>query len=74
MRKALLVLDMSRSGTSLLTHVLHALGAALPRDLMGAGHGNPLGNFEPLGLIALNDRILQSLGLRWDDPREIPTR
>jgi hypothetical protein len=72
LRKALLVVGMSRSGTSLLTHVLHTLGAALPRDLMGAGYGNPLGHFEPLGLTALNDEILRSLGRSWNDPRPIP--
>jgi hypothetical protein len=72
--KAVLVLGMSRSGTSLLAHVLHTLGAALPHDLMGAGHGNPLGHFEPRGLVGLNDSILQSLGRRWDDPRTIPPR
>jgi hypothetical protein len=74
LRKAILVLGMSRSGTSLLTHVLHALGAALPHDLMGAAHGNPLGHFEPLGLVSLNDSILRSLGRRWDDPRPISVR
>jgi hypothetical protein len=73
-RKAVLVLGMSRSGTSLLTHVLHTLGAALPHDLMGAGHGNPLGHFEPQRLVALNDCILRSLDRRWDDPRPIPPR
>jgi hypothetical protein len=73
-RKAVLVLGMSRSGTSLLAHVLHTLGAALPEDLMGAAHGNPLGHFEPRGLVALNDEILESLGRRWDDPRPIPAR
>ena len=73
-RKAVLVLGMSRSGTSLTAHVLHALGARLPTDLMGAGHGNPLGHFEPLGLVALNNRILKSLGRPWYDPRPIPAR
>src|ERR1700710_432997 len=73
-RKALVVLGMSRSGTSLLAHVLHALGASLPNDLMGAAHGNPLGHFEPRALVALNDRILESLDRRWDDPRPIPAR
>ncbi len=72
--KALLVLGMSRSGTSLLTHVLHVLGAALPRDLIGAAHGNPLGHFEPLELVALNNRILESLDRRWSDPRPVPQR
>jgi hypothetical protein len=70
-RRGLLVLGMSRSGTSVLTHVLHALGAALPRDLMGEAHGNPLGHFEPRELVALNDRILESIDRRWNDPRPI---
>ena len=73
-RKALLVLGMSRSGTSLLTHVLHVLGATLPNDMLGAGPGNPFGHFEPRALIALNDEILESLDRRWDDPRPIPAR
>jgi len=33
-----------------------------------------LGHLEPKALVALNDRILGSLGRRWDDPRPIPTR
>jgi hypothetical protein len=74
LRKALLVLGMSRSGTSLLTHVLHELGAALPRDLMGADHGNPLGHFESKGVVALNDRILQAIDRPWNDPRPLPPR
>jgi hypothetical protein len=70
-RRAILVTGMSRSGTSLLTNVLHTLGATLPHDLVGAGHGNPRGHFEPQALVALNDRILESLDRRWDDPRPI---
>jgi hypothetical protein len=73
-RKALVVLGMSRSGTSLLSHVLHALGAALPNDLMGADHGNPLGHFEPNGVVALNERILQAVDRAWNDPRPLPPR
>lgn len=73
-RKALLVFGMSRSGTSLLTHVLHVLGATLPKDMLGAGPGNPLGHFEPKALMELNDEILASLDRRWDDPRPIPAR
>jgi hypothetical protein len=71
-RRAILVVGMSRSGTSLLTNVLHTLGAALPHDLMGAAHGNPIGHFEPQALVALNDDILHSLDRSWDDPRPIP--
>ncbi len=70
-RRALLVLGMSRSGTSLLTHILHTLGARLPADLIGATHGNPLGHWEPRALVAINDAILLKLNRRWDDPRPI---
>jgi hypothetical protein len=73
-RNALLVLGMSRSGTSMLTHVLHALGAALPQDLLGAAHGNPLGHFEPRALVTLNDHILNRLDRPWNDPRPIASR
>jgi hypothetical protein len=73
-RKAVLVVGMSRSGTSLLTHVLHALGAVLPHDLMGAGPGNRLGHFESRELVALNDCILKSLDRRWDDSRPLAAR
>ena len=73
-RKALVVLGMSRSGTSLLAHVLHVLGATLPNDMLGAGPGNPLGHFEPRMLMELNDEILASLDRRWDDPRPLPAR
>ncbi len=73
-RQALLVVGMSRSGTSLLTHVLHTLGAVLPSDLMGPAYGNPFGHFEPSGLVALNDRILEALDRPWNDPRPIEQR
>jgi hypothetical protein len=71
-RKAVVVLGMHRSGTSLITHVLHSLGAALPHDSIGPGRGNPLGHWEPRALVALNDEILGQLGRRWDDPRPLP--
>ena len=71
-RKAIVVLGMHRSGTSMITHVLHNLGAALPHDSIGPARGNPLGHWEPRALVALNDEILGQLGRRWDDPRPLP--
>jgi hypothetical protein len=56
----------------MVTHVLNSVGAALPRDLIGPGPGNPLGHWEPRNLVALNDEILARLGRRWDDPRPLP--
>lgn len=71
-RKALLVTGVSRSGTSVLSHLLHALGATAPKVLMGPGYGNPMGHWEPKALVALNDEILASMGMTWSDPRPIP--
>jgi hypothetical protein len=71
-RKALLVVGVSRSGTSVLSRLLHALGAAAPKTVMGAGHGNPMGHWEPQALVTLNDDILAGLGMRWSDPRPKP--
>jgi hypothetical protein len=70
-RKAILVVGMSRSGTSLITHILHTLGATLPADLIGPDRGNPFGHWEPRALVDINTRILSHLGLAWDDPRPL---
>jgi hypothetical protein len=71
-RKALLIVGVSRSGTSVLSHLIHALGAASPKALLGPGRGNPMGHWEPKALVALNDEILAAMGRRWSDPRAIP--
>ncbi len=71
-QRAILVLGMSRSGTSLVTRLCSLAGAALPAGLMRSGFGNPLGHWEPSSLVALNEGILAALDRRWDDPRPIP--
>jgi hypothetical protein len=68
----MLVLGVHRSGTSSLAHLLNLLGAKLPDRVLGPQHGNPLGHWEPLGLMAINDEILSSIGRSWKDPRPIP--
>jgi hypothetical protein len=70
-RRALLPLGMHRSGTSLLTYLLHKLGATLPRELIGPGYGNPLGHWEPRYLVTINDEVLRTIDRSWDDPRPI---
>ena len=65
----LFVLGMFRSGTSALTRVLSLSGATLPPAMMGAGHGNRGGFWEPRKAVFLNDRILHSLGSAPTDPR-----
>jgi hypothetical protein len=70
-RRALLPLGMHRSGTSLLTYLLHTLGATLPDDVVGPACGNPLGHWEPRNLVMINDEALQAIDRSWDDPRPI---
>ncbi|MHB8322282.1 MAG: sulfotransferase family protein, partial [Acidithiobacillus sp.] len=68
---AILILGMHRSGTSSLSGTLVKLGAKAPNTLMPAAEDNKLGFFESQKITDLNDRILTSLGSRWDDWRAI---
>jgi hypothetical protein len=68
---AVLVLGMHRSGTSMLGGVLDRLGCQGPKSLMQANEGNPKGYFESREIMKLNDAILATLGLSWDDWRPI---
>lgn len=70
-RKALIILGMHRSGTSFLAYLLHRLGASLPADVIGPGHGNTLGHWEPKNLVEINDDVFSALKLQWDDVRSI---
>jgi GT2 family glycosyltransferase len=70
-RTCILVLGMHRSGTSAITRVLSLLGAALPRNMLGAQAGNDAGHWEPARLLVLNDELLQSAGSSWDDWRQL---
>jgi predicted O-methyltransferase YrrM/glycosyltransferase involved in cell wall biosynthesis len=71
-RAAILVLGVHRSGTSSLAHLLNVLGARLPDKVMGPAHGNPLGHWEPMRLMEMNEEILSTIGRTWHDPRPIP--
>ncbi|NBW87979.1 MAG: sulfotransferase family protein, partial [Planctomycetia bacterium] len=71
-RHAILVLGMHRSGTSALTGMLGAMGAALPGDPMPATADNPTGYWESQGIARLNNRLLESAGTRWNDDAAIP--
>lgn len=62
---------MHRSGTSALTRVLSLLGAALPKNLLGAGVGNETGHWEPKRLVDLHDEMLTEAGSSWDDWRRL---
>jgi GT2 family glycosyltransferase/glycosyltransferase involved in cell wall biosynthesis len=69
-RTAICIAGAHRSGTSMLTRLLHACGLYLgpKEDLMPPQADNPDGFWEHLGFVALNDELLSQLGGAWDLP------
>ena len=67
---AICIAGAHRSGTSMLTRLLHACGVFLgPKTaLMPPQADNPDGFWEHLGFVALNDELLNALGGAWDLP------
>jgi GT2 family glycosyltransferase/glycosyltransferase involved in cell wall biosynthesis len=67
---AICIAGAHRSGTSMLTRLLHACGLYLgPKsELMPPQADNPDGFWEHLGFVALNDELLSELGGAWDLP------
>ena len=64
------VAGMHRSGTSLLTHMLHKAGMYLgkPEEMMPAAPDNPDGFWENLRFVHINDTLLAWAGGSWDNP------
>jgi hypothetical protein len=67
-RQAIFVLGMGRSGTSAITRVLSLCGAHLPEPLLGASESNPMGHWEPIDAININNAFLSRRGASWYDP------
>lgn len=70
---------MHRSGTSAIARGISSLGVYLGNDFLDAQPENPTGYWEDRNLVALDDRVLESFGLRWDgigriDPRGFESR
>lgn len=63
---------MHRSGTSATAGALQLSGVALGSRLLAAGADNPKGYFEHERAVRINERLLERLGSRWDDVRELP--
>ena len=59
-----------RSGTSMVTRLLHTCGLDLgpASDLMPSAPDNPDGFWENLNFVAMNDELLNELGGAWDLP------
>jgi len=58
---------MHRSGTSAFARGLKALGVYLGDDFLETKPDNPTGYWEDRTIVALNERVLQVLGLQWED-------
>ncbi len=66
----LIVLGMHRSGTSALAGALSILGAKLGEPLMEPRDGeNTRGYFEHLEIYGFHQRLLEAVGVTWDDLR-----
>jgi GT2 family glycosyltransferase/glycosyltransferase involved in cell wall biosynthesis len=67
---AICIAGAHRSGTSMLTRLLHTCGLYLgpKKELMLPQADNPDGFWEHLGFVALNEELLNELGGAWDLP------
>jgi GT2 family glycosyltransferase len=72
-RRAVIVAGMHRSGTSAIARLLMLLGASPPENIMPARPGNEAGHWEPERVVQLNDELLFSAGLAWDDVEPFPS-
>lgn len=67
--KCFFVLGMHRSGTSMITEILHRCGLSVgPYEELvpPMAKSNPRGHWEPRELVAINDQILAENGAKWD--------
>ncbi len=60
-----IVTGMHRTGTSLVAHMLEVYGISLPGELVEAAPDNEKGFFEDKAFVALNDELLDFMGLNW---------
>ena len=65
MSEQLIVAGFHRSGTSLVSQLLHRAGLFLGYDLMGATFSNPYGHYEDNEVYDLHQQILADNGLDW---------
>lgn len=72
-QRLILVLGMHRSGTSVITRALGALGAALGPRLLPALPCNPRGIFEDRRITTADNALLAAMGMRWYSLQPIPT-
>jgi len=66
--KAVIVLGMHRSGTSLMAGILRILGVNMGKELLGANAYNVRGYFEDVDFLRLNEKMLSRMKTSWDNP------
>ena len=64
--KTIIACGMHRSGTSLLSGLLHAFGVNLGKNLMEADDANPLGYFENIDFVRMNNTLLTDCVAHWN--------
>jgi LPS sulfotransferase NodH len=64
--RAVIVLGMHRSGTSVLTRGLQSLGVFLGDEFLNTQPDNPTGYWEDRVIVGLNERLLDLFGLDWE--------
>jgi hypothetical protein len=69
-RRALCLIGMHRSGTSLAARMLSLLGVSLgsPEGLLPPGPDNPAGYWENKSIQEFDDELLADRGGAWDHP------
>jgi len=70
--KAVIILGMHRSGTSLLAGVLTMLGVNPGNNLIPASSDNEKGVWEHREIVNIHDQMLDVLGSSWDDIAVLP--
>ncbi len=73
-RHALLIIACPRSGATALAGALAHAGATPGRTFVAAPPGEPAETWQCAPLVALNDRLLAAMGLRWDSLVAPPER
>lgn len=71
----MIVLGMHRSGTSMVARLLNMMGAyfSLESNTMRPTVANPKGYWEREDIRCLNDRVMSSLGMSWDNISDFET-
>lgn len=65
MSRQLIVAGFHRSGTSLVSQLLHRAGLFMGFELLGAMPSNAFGHFEDVDVVRLHERLLADNGLTW---------